>query len=80
MPTERDELALLTPREAAAELTVPETTVREWLRRRRVPRVMIGRRLRIQRCVVDDLRTGRLKVGQRGEWKSKHYPPSRQAE
>ena len=75
MPPERDELTLLTPREAAVLLTVPETPVREWLKRHRVPRVPSGKRLRIQRRVVNDLRSGRLKVGQRGEWKGRRYPP-----
>ena len=75
MPPERDELALLTPRDAAAQLTIPEITIREWLKRHKLPRVMIGKRLRVQQRVVDDLRSGRLKVGQRGEWKDRRYPP-----
>lgn len=77
MPAGRDELTILTPTEAAEQLTVPETTVREWLKRHRLPRVMIGRRLRILQRVVDDLKTGSLKVGQRGEWKGKRYLPHR---
>ena len=67
MPPELDDLTLLTPREAAVQLTVPEITIREWLKRHRIPRVMLGKRLRIQRRVVNDLRSGRLEVGQRGE-------------
>lgn len=74
MPTEREEIILLTPREAATLLTVPETTVREWLKRHKIPRVMVGRRLRVLRQVVDDIATGRLKVGRRGEWKGRLYP------
>ena len=77
MPAERDELALLTPRQAAALLTVPENTVREWLRRQRIPRVMMGKRLRVQLRVVDDLRSGRLEVGGVAEWKGRLYPPDR---
>lgn len=75
MAPERDELTLLTPREAATLLTVPETTVREWLKRHSVPRVTMGKRLRIRLRVVNDLRSGRLKVGQRDEWKGRRHPP-----
>lgn len=69
--SERQEIILLTPREAATQLTVPETTVREWLKRHKIPRVTIGKRLRVQRRVVDDIKSGHLKVGRRGEWRGK---------
>lgn len=46
---------LLTVREAADRLALREGTIRSWLSRRRLPKVRLGRAVRIPSDAIEDL-------------------------